>query len=87
MGRFTLKQLVEQEKATVIQAELYRDMAQAVRKLDPTYTSGTVNEEAARFVRLAKELTDSADEIAHEIAERFGHRDVARAYDAAGFTR
>lgn len=87
MGKFTLKQLVEQEKATAIQAERYRDMAQALRKLEPTFTESLVNEEVARFVRLAKELDDSADTIAHEIAERFGHRDVARAYDAAGFTR
>lgn len=84
MGRTTLKHLIAQELASTKQAELYRSMADAVRKLDPTYTSDTVNEEAGRFVRLARELDESAEELASEIAGRFTYEQAAAAYDAAG---
>lgn len=84
MGRTTLKHLIAQELASTKQAELYRSMAEAVRKLDPTYTSSTVNEEVARFVRLGLELDETAEEIAREIAGRFSYAQAAAAYEAAG---
>lgn len=48
---------------TQAQAERYREMGQALRLLDPTYSDGVVNEEVARFVRLAAEMDEAAEEL------------------------
>jgi hypothetical protein len=61
MNSPTARKFASRAAASQAQSDLYRDMAAKLRTMSPDYSSGIVNDEVARMIRLAIELDEDAE--------------------------